>query len=221
MKNTARPILFAFFAAVISLLMAQPARADTCTINWNTDASGSWTTAANWDANRVPDGADHACINRPSADPQVTIPAGYTATLASLVNRDYALQLNGALVVTGTGSVLASPVVVDRCTGVLDVKAGATLDLEGETADFTWSNYCSSALLKVSGMLNKTGGGTSSFTTVGLEVRGGALNAVNGTLSVSGARIWKAPASTRASAAPSGWIRAFSSAAPLAEPARA
>jgi hypothetical protein len=181
-----KPALFALlmFAGLAVLWPAQPAQADSCTINWNTNSSGNFDTASNWDLNRVPSGADKACINRPVGNPEVTIPAGYTATLAALTNRDGWLSINGALVITGNDSILASQTVIDRCSGLLQIDAGAGLSLEGDAADFTWSNSCPVARIVVSGTLNKTGGGTSTFNVVNLFAQGGTLSATEGTLAM-------------------------------------
>lgn len=179
-----KPALLALLmsAGLAALWPAQPAQADACAINWNTDSSGNFNVAGNWDQNRVPTGADKACINRPVGNPEVTIPAGYTATLAALTNRDGLLRIDGALVITGSDSILANLTVIDRCSGLLQVDAGGGLALEGDAADVTWSNYCPTATLVVNGALNKTGGGISTFAATSIYVQGGTLSATEGTL---------------------------------------
>ncbi|HEX3621674.1 MAG TPA: choice-of-anchor D domain-containing protein, partial [Acidimicrobiales bacterium] len=79
------PALVALLAGLAVALVglvdrAGPAEAATCTINWTgAGGNGQWTTAANWDAGRVPATTDYACI--PSGAPVVTLSAGSAVVL--------------------------------------------------------------------------------------------------------------------------------------------
>ncbi|MBI4984863.1 MAG: filamentous hemagglutinin N-terminal domain-containing protein, partial [Rhodocyclales bacterium] len=87
--------------------------------SWNTDSSGNWATAANW-TRGVPDATTPALIDRPTANPTVTVDTAEAAAALTVGSGDTlaigasALTLNGPAAFTGGA--------------VLSVSSGATLN---------------------------------------------------------------------------------------------
>jgi hypothetical protein len=77
------------FAAVLALALWAPsaAHASGCTNEWKSAVSGSWTTAANWSANKVPGSEEEACI---------TDNGTYTVTLSASSASVKSLTLGGS-----------------------------------------------------------------------------------------------------------------------------
>lgn len=176
-----------------ALLATRTAQAQSCTINWNSDSNGNWDTASNWDQNRVPNASDDVCINRPVANPEVTMPTGVTVTVRSLTNLDGTLYVRGNLALGSGQSKFAAVTYLYQCdafSGRVSVASGGSLTLAGENADFTrWD--CAGAQVTVRGTLVKSEGGTSRIDSgVYLELLSASVQANNGTLSIaSGAKL--------------------------------
>jgi CSLREA domain-containing protein len=68
-----------FLVAVAMLVQAESTgaqradAADTCTVSWNVDVSGNWSTPANWSLLAVPGPTDDVCIDRTAVDVAGTI----------------------------------------------------------------------------------------------------------------------------------------------------
>ncbi|MHB8577766.1 MAG: hypothetical protein ACYDCQ_20840, partial [Dehalococcoidia bacterium] len=93
-------------AAIVALLLGlmpswvlarrpSPTSGPACSIAWVgpsgiADKSGSWTTAANWDANRVPTSADDVCINLAGA---YTVALSQSVSIHSLTIGDASATL--------------------------------------------------------------------------------------------------------------------------------
>src|SRR6185436_21022570 len=68
----------------------------SCTISWNVDADGAWTTASNWDLGRVPGPADDVCIRRPAGEFTVTL-ASAAVSINSLHSQEAFTLASGSL----------------------------------------------------------------------------------------------------------------------------
>src|SRR5687767_12812454 len=121
--------------AVLLGLAGAPAAAQTCTISWNVDADGAWTTASNWDLGRVPGPGDDVCIRRPAGD--------FTVILASGSFPVNSLHSEESFAFSG---------------GVLGLAAASEID---QTFTLSGGNLTGTGTLIVNGTLSWTTGGMS------------------------------------------------------------
>jgi hypothetical protein len=149
--------LISVFASNSSGLRSSPAAisftpAVTCSITWTGTSSTAWSTAANWDQNRIPNQNDLVCINNGGTVSLTTAATVYGLTIqgstlsttASLTATDL-LSLQGGLL-QGKGTVTVPPgatLSFDQNPalsgahlvnqGQASVAAGTTLEIEGAT----------------------------------------------------------------------------------------
>ncbi len=90
MSVRVRLLIATLLIAIAGGLAARVDAAPTCTISFDGGASAPWTTAANWDLNRLPTTTDHVCI-----------PAGQGAVLSSGTATVRTVQAAGSLTVNG------------------------------------------------------------------------------------------------------------------------
>lgn len=102
------------------------------TIQWNTDLSGDWFNPANWNPARIPDATDLVLIDRPNANPVISIDGlNGAVTVAGLVCRESLSISGGDLQLTGRHqSDLSGPVTT---SGQVTLRAnhGALLSIPG------------------------------------------------------------------------------------------
>ncbi len=101
-----RTVLF----LALSLVVAQIARAQTCTTNWTNTSGGAWNEPANW-SNGVPDAADDACLT--AGGTYTVTGAGITARSIFLGSASGAqtLELNGSLALSDTSRVVDGGII--------------------------------------------------------------------------------------------------------------
>lgn len=85
-------------------LVAFPVAPASAQSVWDGSASGDWDTAANWDTNAVPTGADDVVID----DVSINAPVVGNGVSASVDNLNVGHTGSGSLTITGTGSLTAT-----------------------------------------------------------------------------------------------------------------
>jgi Fibronectin type III domain len=95
----------------------------TCSITWTGTASNAWSTAANWDKNRVPNSNDLVCINSGA-----TVNLTSSATVYGLTSQGATLNTSAALTVTDLFSLNGGATLGG--SGKASVSPGATLALD-------------------------------------------------------------------------------------------
>lgn len=144
--------LVAFVLAILAVLAGyaltaretRRASAVTCTNTWLLPVSGSWSTASNWSALRVPDSSDSVCIG--TGILSLTL-ANFDVTLSESVT---VADLN---VAAGT---LANP-SLKVTSGTLTVSGNANVG-SGGTLILNGGNLTSNDILAVSGTLTVNSG---------------------------------------------------------------
>ena len=139
---------------------------------WQTDASGNWTTAANWNLNRAPQAGDIVLIDRPNATPTITINSGSQVADRILSSENLTIS-SGSLNLNGTTMSW--------------IDAGGNLTLSGGTLGGTDALTVTGAFT-VTGNNNSTLSDSGSFTTQGTSTIN--LSAVNGFLSLTNGKTW-------------------------------
>jgi uncharacterized delta-60 repeat protein len=145
------------------------------TVQWNTSASGSWDTAANWLATdtstaRVPTAGDNVVINR--AGVTVTISAGNAESMASLSCADNLQITSGSLNITSNSEIDGSFGIGGSGVNM----GGATLTVTGATE---WDSAAvTSGTLKNTGTLTLGSGSDKALNGATLDNTGTVVHAL-------------------------------------------
>ena len=83
------------------------------TESWIGAVNSSWSDAANWNQDRVPESDDVVCI--PAGSPELPVELDTAATVDSLTNNG-GLQITGSLAMTANGSTSIGPLALDGGT---------------------------------------------------------------------------------------------------------
>jgi RHS repeat-associated protein len=125
-----------------------------CTDTWVGPASGSWGTASDWSAARVPTSTDVACVG-----------AGKTVTISEAGQQAGAVEVEGSLDIAGGSLELASALEVSKAVS-LGVTGGGTLAGIG-TVDVTGALAWEEGTLSGSGQTVVEKGASASIATTG------------------------------------------------------
>jgi outer membrane autotransporter protein len=120
----------AMVAGLAALFMSSSTLALGASLSWNGSASGNWFTPGNWTPSATPTAADDLVIN--SVANTATISSAGAA--AKTVNIGSTADSNGALVVTGAGTLSVSSnylIVGDFGTGALTISGGGKVTSSG------------------------------------------------------------------------------------------
>jgi outer membrane autotransporter protein len=113
----------ALTAGLAALFVSSSTLALGASLTWN-GSSSNWFTAGNWTPSSVPTSADQLTINTAGVNTATISTAG---ALANTVNVGSLAGTNGALIVTGAGTLAVSAnylTVADYGTGALTISAG-------------------------------------------------------------------------------------------------
>ena len=102
------------------------------TVHWNSDSSGFWDVASNWDTGKVPGPADDVIIDRAGASPTITIRSGIQS-VQSLTDVD-PLVISGGSLALAADSTISGPFNLDT---VSTLTTNGTLTLSGSS---TWTS---------------------------------------------------------------------------------
>ncbi|MBL9168382.1 MAG: hypothetical protein JNN07_11625 [Verrucomicrobiales bacterium] len=104
----------------------------TPTLVWNTDQSGDWFDAANWSPARLPEPTDIVLIDRPTANPTITISdLNGSVSIAALVCRERLQVSGGDLLAAGPHQSELSGEVLTSGAATFRAGRGALLAIPG------------------------------------------------------------------------------------------
>ncbi len=141
-----------------------------CTITW-VGGTGSWTTASNWDKNRVPGATDDVCIKA----------AGSTVTLSATAATVDALTLGGTsgatvtLFVQGVGCTANASLATTSTTNADVVAKTGVLDLTSTTCSGSPASVSTASVLNVGGALRSDPGAGATRTISGAVTNTGVV----------------------------------------------
>ena len=183
-------ILFAVFFLPTSILQGQ-------TTSWNGSTSTAWKSVGNWSTSSVPNENSKVIISVGSFDPYVPAPSGgdtaKTGTLTVQSGSHLHFDLNGILIIYGTGSILNNG-SISLGTGRMIFKNnitfsnGGLVDAGSGTLQFqgvTWDNKNGSTFN--AGTSTVAFDGSSSQTLTGnITLNNVQFNNSSGTVNISG-----------------------------------
>lgn len=128
--RASRPASPAMVAGLAALFMSSSTLALGASLSWNGSTSGNWFAAGNWTPSSIPTSSDDLVIN--SVANTATISTA--GAVAKTVNIGSTAGSNGALVVTGAGTLAVSSnylIVGDFGTGALTISGGGKVTSAG------------------------------------------------------------------------------------------
>ena len=132
-RSYTRHAAFVIGLLAIMTWAAQPSPAQDITFNWNTDSSGYWHTAADWDLGSAPDGANHiVVIDRLAANPTITFNSTSGVRLVKSLTSDEKIILSGGtLELVDTGQFNNSFTIMGGTLEGGVITAGSGIDFNG------------------------------------------------------------------------------------------
>ncbi len=134
-------------------------------ISWNTDASGFWDVATNWNPPQVPGSGDDVTIDRGVANPTITIRD--SRTVNSITSRESLSVTTGTFSVNAASQIDGSTLTLSGATltasGALQVTATGSIDWQSGTIAGSGLSNLGTVILSTSGgkqlngMLNSAG----------------------------------------------------------------
>ena len=153
-------------------LLVFPTLAHACSISWTGGAGdGQWTTAANWDLNRVPNTSDDVCI---ISGMNVTL-SGFGATINSLTNAGTLFLATAP----GYGLGLQGPSALSSNQGIIDIQADSSIGGPGTLSNSgTLQKSAGTGVSNISAAVNNAGSIVAQSGILALDAGGSSVGSM-------------------------------------------